>query len=409
MGSDKRNPISDYPGGLIDFTESSRAAGPMLLYCFMGAIDAYYQSFAYWIIGTMTNRPQMLARYAGFYKEIQSMAMGAVVAWQLDAKHVKLLTQYSELNQIPSASNIEPGYLYKLLLYEAPEEPESFEDIKNDISNKIMPGITHWQSSNFFGYFQCNSSFPAMLGDMYSAMFNTISFSWKSSPATTELETIILDWLGRLIGLGKRFLSIDKDGTAGVGGGIIQGTASEAQLIVLVAARKRMVAHPKSQGAGDEEAESMQGKFVAYVSDQTHTATKKDVKVIGCKPHIINSDSNFRLIKAMLEAAIAEDKKAGLILFFVCGTSGTTNTTAIDDLPGIADVAKAENIWFHVDAAYAGPALSCPEFRPLAAGSERADSFNFNPYKWMLANFDCSALWVTDCTHLVSALSVNQE
>ncbi|KAI9505105.1 hypothetical protein GGI25_000388 [Coemansia spiralis] len=316
---------------------------------------------------------------------------------------------YENLNQVPPKSTVKPGYLYKLMPHEAPEEPESFEDIKGDIESKIMPGMTHWQSGNFFGWYPSNSSFPGMLGDMYSSMFNIVGFNWICSPAATELETVVMDWLAKLIGLDKRFLSINEDGTEGIGGGVIQGSASEAQIVAMIAARERMVVHLTSQGASDEEAESMRSKFVAYVSDQTHSATQKGAKIIGCKTRVISADAKFRLTKNALETAVAEDRNAGLVPFFVCGTFGTTNTAAIDDLSGIADVAEAEHIWFHVDAAYAGSALACPEFRPLAIGSERADSFNFNPHKWMLTNFDCSALWVADSTHLVNALSIHRE
>ncbi|KAJ1668317.1 hypothetical protein IW140_000379 [Coemansia sp. RSA 1813] len=316
---------------------------------------------------------------------------------------------YETLDQRPPKSAVGPGYLYKLIPHEAPEDPETFEAIQDDIESKIMPGMTHWQSGNFFGWYPSNSSFPGMLGDMYSSMFNIVGFNWICSPAATELETVVMDWLGKLIGLDKRFLSIKEDGTEGIGGGVIQGSASEAQIVTMIAARERMTAHLLSQGVSAEEVEQLQSKFVAYVSDQTHSATQKGAKIIGCKTHVISADSNFRLTKKALDAAVTKDRDAGFVPFFVCGTFGTTNTAAIDDLSGIAEAAAVENMWFHVDAAYAGSALTCPEFRPLAEGIERADSFNFNPHKWMLTNFDCSALWVVDSTHLVNALGIHRE
>ncbi|KAJ1941790.1 hypothetical protein FBU59_003397 [Linderina macrospora] len=150
-------------------------------------------------------------------------------------------------------------------------------------------------------------------------------------------------------------------------------------------------------------------KLVAYFSDQMHSSGQKAAKVIGCKTTTVPAGNDFRLTKQALEQAVAKNREQDLIPFFVCGTFGTTNTTAIDDLPGIADVAQKESLWYHVDATYAGSALTCPEFRPLAAGSERADSFNFNPHKWVLTNFDCLALWVADSTHLVNALSIHRE
>ncbi|KAJ1944736.1 hypothetical protein EC988_005912 [Linderina pennispora] len=317
---------------------------------------------------------------------------------------------YEAVNDIPPMSTVSPGYLYKLLPHEAPESPESFDAIQRDLQTKIMPGMTHWQSGNFFSWFPSNSSFPAILGDMYSSMFDVVGFNWLCSPAATELETVVMDWLGKLIGLDKRFLSFKEDGTEGNGGGVIQGSASEAHIVAMIAAREMALERLKAQdGATSEDVDKQRHKLVAYFSDQTHSSGQKAANVIGCKTTSVPTGEDFRLTKEALERAIAQDKEQGLIPFFVCGTFGTTNTTAIDDLPGIADVAQHESLWYHIDAAYAGSALTCPEFRPLAAGSERADSFNFNPHKWMLTNFDCSALWVADSTHLVNALSIHRE
>ncbi|KAJ2718686.1 hypothetical protein GGI07_005640 [Coemansia sp. Benny D115] len=317
---------------------------------------------------------------------------------------------YENLDQLPPMSSVKPGYLYKLMPHEAPEKPESFDDIQRDIQSKIMPGMTHWQSGNFFGWFPSNSSFPAMLGDMYSNMFNVIGFNWICSPAATELETVVMDWLAKLIGLDKRFIAIKDDGTEGEGGGVIQGSASEAHIVAMLAAREMALVRIRAkENIDEEEANALRHNFVAYFSDQTHSSGQKAANVVGCKTRCIRTGDDFRLTKEPLIAAIKQDMGAGLIPFFVCGTFGTTNTTAIDDLPGIADVAAAHNLWYHVDAAYAGAALTCPEFRPLASGIERADSFNFNTHKWMLTNFDCSALWVADSTHLVNALSIHRE
>ncbi|KAJ2403313.1 hypothetical protein GGI23_000018 [Coemansia sp. RSA 2559] len=316
---------------------------------------------------------------------------------------------YDTVDSIPPKSTVSPGYLSKLLSREVPEDPDTFEDIKSDIDTKIMPGITHWQSGNFFGWFPSINSFPCMLGEMYINMFSIVAFSWVSSPAATELETIVMDSLGKLIGLDKRFMSLNEDGTESKGGGVIQGSACEAQCVVMLAAQERKIAHLVLQGMDIEEAQQMKTKFVAYGSDQTHLGTQKNARIIGCKIHPIPSDENCRLTKDALEAAVAEDISSGLIPFYVCGTFGTTNTAAIDDIPGIADIASSEDMWFHIDASYAGAALACPEFRPLAAGIERADSFDFNPHKWLLNNFDCSALWLADATHLTNALSIQRE
>ncbi|KAJ2777552.1 hypothetical protein H4R18_005101 [Coemansia javaensis] len=323
---------------------------------------------------------------------------------------------YESMADMPPLSTVEPGYLYKIMPLEAPEEPESFDEIQRDIQSKIMPGVTHWQSGNFFAWYPSNSSFAGILGEMYSAMFSVVGFSWLSSPAATELETVVMDWLGKLVGLDRRFLSIREDGTEGDGGGVIQGTASEALVVAMLAARDMaLVGRRRAQGAatekeGEEEDDGARSaRLVAYFSDQTHSSGEKAANILGCRPHAIRSDGSYRLTKGALLDAVRRDRAAGLVPFFVCGTFGTTNTAAIDDLAGITEAARDERLWFHVDAAYAGAALCCPEFRPLARGIERADSFSFNPHKWMLTTFDCSALWVADSTHLVRALSVHRE
>ncbi|KAJ2847887.1 hypothetical protein IWW36_003620 [Coemansia brasiliensis] len=316
---------------------------------------------------------------------------------------------YENLDNMSPGSKVQPGYLYKLMPHEAPEDPESFEEIKSDIETKIMPGITHWQSGNFFGWYPSNNSFPSVLGDMVSFMFNTVGFSWICSPAATELETVVMDWLGKLIGLDKRFMAIKEDGTEGEGGGVIQGTASEAHIVAMIAAKEMKLEYLKMHGESDESICTSGYKLVAYFSDQTHSSGQKACNIIGCQARTIESDEQYRLTKEALQAAIKQDVEAGLLPFFVCATFGTTNTAAIDDISGIAEVAEAEKLWFHVDAAYAGASLVCPEFRPLARGIERADSFNFNPHKWMLTNFDCSALWVANAKYLVQSLSIHRE
>ncbi|KAJ1719005.1 hypothetical protein LPJ61_006402, partial [Coemansia biformis] len=166
---------------------------------------------------------------------------------------------------------VEPGYLYKLMPLEAPEDPEPFEAIQSDIATKIMPGITHWQSGNFFAWYPSNSSFPSILGEMYTAMFSVVGFSWNASPAATELETVVMDWLGKLIGLDKRFRAIKEDGTEGNGGGVIQGTACEAHVVAMLAGKERTLARLMAEGASKDDCDQIQPKLVAYFSDQTHS------------------------------------------------------------------------------------------------------------------------------------------
>ncbi|KAJ2357711.1 hypothetical protein GGF43_001295 [Coemansia sp. RSA 2618] len=316
---------------------------------------------------------------------------------------------YQNVDALPPKPSVEPGYLYNLIPHAMPEAPESFDSIIHDMNTKITPGMMHWQSGNFFGWFPSCSSFPSIIGEMFNSMYSVIGFNWVCSPAATELEIVVMDWLGKLVGLDSRFLSPSPENPEGRGGGVIQGSASEAMVVAMIAAREMALDHLRSQGVPECEINMRKHKLIAYASDQTHSAAEKASKIIGVEVHIVPTNDEFQLTKHALRQQIDEDKQRGLRPFFVCGTFGTTNTTAIDELPGLATVAEAENMWLHIDAAYAGSALACPEFRPLARGIERAHSFNFNLNKWMLTNFDCSALWVADSTHLVNALCIHRE
>ncbi|XP_059432490.1 phenylacetaldehyde synthase-like, partial [Corylus avellana] len=224
-------------------------------------------------------------------------------------------------------------------------------------------------------------------------------FSWITSPAATELEMTVLDWLAKLLKLPDDFLS------AGEGGGVIQGTASEAVLVVLLAARDKIL-----RRVGKNALE----KLVVYASDQTHSALQKACQIGGIHPEncrLLKTDSsiNYALSPDVLGEAIAHDISNGLIPFFLCATVGTTSSTAVDPLLLLAKIAKSNGMWFHVDAAYAGSACICPEYRHHIDGVEEADSFNMNAHKWFLTNFDCSALWVKDRNALVQSLSTNPE
>ncbi|KAG9144948.1 hypothetical protein Leryth_021671 [Lithospermum erythrorhizon] len=268
-----------------------------------------------------------------------------------------------------------------------------------DVQTKIMPGVTHWQSPDFFAYYPCNSSVAGFIGEMLSGGINMVGFSWITSPAATELEMIVMDWLAKALKLPDEFLS------TGDGGGVIQGTASEAILVVLLAARDRVL-----RNIGRESI----GKLVVYASDQTHSALQKACQIGGIHPE------NFRMLKAdsshdyalspeLLYEAVTKDLESGLIPFFLCASVGTTSSTAVDPLIELGIIAKRHDLWFHIDAAYAGSACICPEFRHYINGVEDADSFNMNAHKWLLTNFDCSALWVKDRNALTQSLSTNPE
>uniref|UniRef100_A0AAR2JKX2 Aromatic-L-amino-acid decarboxylase n=1 Tax=Pygocentrus nattereri TaxID=42514 RepID=A0AAR2JKX2_PYGNA len=284
--------------------------------------------------------------------------------------------------------DVEPGYLRSLIPEEAPEQPETYEDVVKDIERVVMPGITHWHSPYFFAYFPTANSFPAILADMLSGAIGCVGFSWAASPACTELETVMLDWLGKMLNLPEEFLA----GTKGKGGGVIQGTASEATLVALLAARCRMVKRILSDDPERPEADII-SKLVAYSSDQAHSSVERAGLIGGVRMRKIPSDSKFSVRGEALRKVLEEDKAAGLIPFYFCATLGTTPSCAFDYITEIGPICNTEGIWMHIDAAYAGSAFICPEFRPLLDGVEFADSFNFNPHKWLLVNFDCSTMF----------------
>ncbi|KAH7690926.1 Tyrosine decarboxylase protein [Dioscorea alata] len=306
---------------------------------------------------------------------------------------------YKTIESFPVRSQVKPGYLKELLPDSAPKRPESLQDVLNDVRQKIIPGVTHWQSPDYFAYYPSNSSTAGFLGEMLSAGFNIVGFSWVTSPAATELEVIVLDWLAKMLKLPNEFLS------SGQGGGVIQGTASEAILVVLLAARDKVL---RKLGRSSLE------KLVVYASDQTHAALQKACQIAGIYPEnfrVLKADSNtnYALVPDKLQEAIMNDLSSGLIPFFLCATVGTTSSAAVDPLSELGKVAKANDMWFHVDAAYAGSACICPEYRHHIDGIEEATSFGMNAHKWFLTNFDCSVLWVKDQSALIQSLSTNPE
>uniref|UniRef100_A0A4X2L8K6 Aromatic-L-amino-acid decarboxylase n=1 Tax=Vombatus ursinus TaxID=29139 RepID=A0A4X2L8K6_VOMUR len=298
--------------------------------------------------------------------------------------------------------DVDPGYLRPLIPDSAPQEPETFEDIMKDVEKIIMPGITHWHSPYFFAYFPTASSYPAMLADMLSGAIGCIGFSWIASPACTELETVMLDWLGKMINLPEAFLA----GKDGEGGGVIQGSASEATLVSLLAARTKVIRQLQDKCPGLTKAAIMD-KLVAYASDQSHSSVERAGLIGGVKLKMIPTDDKFSLRGSALQKMLDEDKAAGLIPFFMVATLGTTSCCSFDNLLELGPICNKENIWMHIDAAYAGSAFICPEFRHLLNGVEFADSYNFNPHKWLLVNFDCSAMWVKKRRDLIGAFKLD--
>lgn len=294
--------------------------------------------------------------------------------------------------------DVEPGYLRPLVPTCAPEEPDTFEDIISDIEKIIMPGVTHWHSPFFFAYFPTASSYPAMLADMLCGAIGCIGFSWAASPACTELETVMMDWLGKMLELPEAFLA----GRAGEGGGVIQGSASEATLVALLAARTKVIR--RLQAASPElTPASIMDKLVAYSSDQAHSSVERAGLIGAVRLKAIPSDGSFAMRASALREALDRDKAAGLIPFFVVATLGTTSCCSFDNLLEVGPICAQEDLWLHIDAAYAGSAFICPEFRHLLNGVEVGALFPpagsclgrlclLPPKSLMLCFFLCSVL-----------------
>ncbi|GLV37869.1 Dopa decarboxylase [Carabus blaptoides fortunei] len=303
----------------------------------------------------------------------------------------------------PVLPDVQPGYLQALIPSETPYQGESWQEILKDMDRVIMPGVTHWHSPQFHAYYPTANSYPAIVGEMMSAGIACIGFSWISGPACTELEVVMMDWMGKLLGLPEQFLNCSE----GHGGGVLQGSASEATLVGLLAAKERKVKHYK-RSHPDMDDGAIKAKLIAYTSDQSNSSVEK-AGLLGSMPmRLLPSDEDGCLRGETLKEAIEKDKANGLIPCYVVATLGTTGTCAFDNLQEIGPICNAEDMWLHIDAAYAGAAFSCPEYRHLMKGVEFADSFNFNPHKWMLVNFDCSALWVKNAKYLVEAFNVDR-
>lgn len=310
-----------------------------------------------------------------------------------------LVEYHRKLDQLPVHSQVPPGHIRDLLPDEPPTRGESFENMLRDVEEIILPGITHWQSPNFFAFFPANSSGPAVLGELLSAGLAVQGMLWATSPACTELETHLLDWLVDMLGLPDGFKS------SATGGGVIQDTASSATLCALLAAREQVTGFVSNQ-------QGYSGGLAAYASVQAHSSVEKAVKIAGlgqANLRLIEVDETFAMRPDILQKRITEDREAGLTPCFVCATIGTTSSNGIDPVPEIGKICRAEKIWLHVDAAMSGTAALCPEYRYLHQGMEFADSYCFNPHKWMFTNFDCDCFYVADRRVLIHTLSILPE
>jgi aromatic-L-amino-acid/L-tryptophan decarboxylase len=303
---------------------------------------------------------------------------------------------YENVENHPVLSQVKPGEIKSQLPEAPPAESETMEQIMADVNSIIMPGITHWQSPSFFAYFPSNSSGPSVLGDLLSSGLGVQGMLWATSPACTELETRVLDWLAEMLQLPEKFRSTS------VGGAVIQDTASSAALSAVLAARE------KKTNFQTNDTGSL-GNLVAYVSGHTHSSLEKAIKIAGIGKNnlrLIGVDENLAMRPDLLETAIKKDLQNGLIPFFVCATVGTTSTNAMDPIPEIGLICQKYQLWLHIDAAMSGTAAICPEYRYLLNGVELADSFSFNPHKWMFTNFDCNCFFVADRSVLIKTLSI---
>ncbi len=300
---------------------------------------------------------------------------------------------------LPVQSQAAPGEILAKLPESPPLAGEGFDGMIGDLDEIIMPGVTHWQSPGWFGYFPSNCSGPSILGELVSAGIGVQGMLWQTSPACTELETRVLDWLAEMLDLPERFRS------KGSGGGVIQDSASSATLCALIAARERSTKFASDRGG-------CRGDLTVYTSEQAHSHIEKAVRVAGLgseQLRSIGTDSAFAMDPAALAAAIEADIEAGMMPCFVVATVGSTSSHAMDPLRAIGEICREHEIWLHIDAAMAGTAALCPEQRWIHEGLELADSYAVNPHKWMFTNFDCNAFWVADRSALINAFSILPE
>ncbi|MBZ5587903.1 MAG: aspartate aminotransferase family protein [Acidobacteriia bacterium] len=315
----------------------------------------------------------------------------AVIDWIAD--------YWERVERLPVLSQVRPGEIRAALPASPPTEGEPFETLLHDVESVILPGVTHWQSPNFFAFFPANTSGPAILGELLAAGLGVQGMLWLTSPACTELETHVLDWLVEMFALPESFRS------GSTGGGVIQDSASSATLCALLAARERATGFHSNESGCD-------GRLVAYASTQAHSSVEKAVAIAGlgrANLHLVEVDSAFAMRPEALSARVMEDRRAGLLPCFVCATVGTTSSNGLDPLRAIGTICREQGLWLHVDAAMAGTAAICPEFRHILDGLELADSYCFNPHKWMFTNFDCDCFWVADRAALVRTFSILPE
>jgi aromatic-L-amino-acid decarboxylase len=300
---------------------------------------------------------------------------------------------FEKIGNLPVTSPLKPGDVRRKLPDKPPVQRESMDSVFQDFQDIVFPGITHWQHPSWFAYFPANNSPPSILAELLTAGMGAQCMVWQTSPSAAELEEVVMDWLRQMLGL--------PEGMAGV----IQDTASTATLVALLSARERATDFEANQ-------KGIQKPLTVYASDQTHSSIEKGVKMAGFgwnNLRFIPTDENFAMIPEKLEEAIEKDKNSGFIPACVVATVGTTSSTAVDPLVPIGAICRRHGVWLHVDAAFSGTAAILPEKRWMLEGVEHADSFVFNPHKWLLTNFDCSAYFVKDPGALIRTFEIHPE
>lgn len=302
---------------------------------------------------------------------------------------------YETVEQYPVKSNLAPGSVKNALPDAAPAGSESFDLFLKDFNDIIMPGITHWQSPNFYAYFPANSSPPSVLAEMLTSALGAQCMIWETSPAAAELEERMMEWLRDMTGLPPEFE------------GVIQDSASSATLVAMITARERVTRY-----RSNTDGLSGMGRMRVYASRQAHSSVEKGAGVSGIgRDNLVRIEvkNDYSIDAIALRKAIEKDISAGYIPCCVVATLGTTGTTAIDSLRAVGEICREKNIWLHVDGAMGGTALILPEMRWMADGIEYVDSIVFNPHKWMFTNFDCSAYFVRDAAALIHTFEILPE
>jgi len=300
----------------------------------------------------------------------------------------------STVSHRPVMAQSAPGEIKASLPASPPSAPDAFDTILRDVDDIIMPGISHWQHPSFFGYFPANSSLASVLGDYLSTGLGVIGLSWQSSPALSELEEVMTDWMRQMVGLSDAW------------SGVIQDTASTSTLVALLCARERTTAYGLVRGGLQQE----ESPLVVYASSHSHSSVEKAALLAGFgrdNLRLVAHDEQFAMRADALEEAIAADVAAGRRPCAIVATTGTTTTTSLDPVRAIAAIALRHGIWLHVDAAMAGSAMILPECRWMWDGIEGADSLVLNAHKWLGVAFDCSLYFVRDADHLVRVMSTN--